>query len=111
MTFSTDILKNPEIFQINTCKPHSSHIHYRSAAECKEQQSSFFLSLNGDWKFFYSENLNALPEHFEHGELAVREIGFALMSPEKQGYLLPFEVISLLLLACIVGGILIARKR
>ena len=65
MTFSTDILKNPEIFQINTCKPHSSHIHYRSAAECKEQQSSFFLSLNGDWKFFYSENLNALPEHFE----------------------------------------------
>lgn len=51
------------------------------------------------------------PEHFEHGELAVREIGFALMSPEKQGYLLPFEVISLLLLACIVGGILIARKR
>ena len=48
---------------------------------------------------------------FEHGELAVREIGFALMSPEKQGYLLPFEVISLLLLACIVGGILIARKR
>ena len=52
-----------------------------------------------------------LPEHFEHGELAVREIGFALMSPEKQGYLLPFEVISLLLLACIVGGILIARKR
>ena len=25
--------------------------------------------------------------------------------------LLPFEVISLLLLACIVGGILIARKR
>ena len=35
-----------------------------------------------------------LPEHFEHGELAVREIGFALMSPEKQGYLLPFEVIS-----------------
>ena len=65
MTFSTDILKNPEIFQINTCKPHSSHIHYRSAAECKEQQSSFFLSLNGDWKFFYSENLNTLPEHFE----------------------------------------------
>ncbi len=26
-------------------------------------------------------------------------------------YVLPFEVISILLLACIVGGILIARKR
>ena len=33
------------------------------------------------------------------------------MSPEKYGYVLPFEVISILLLACIVGGILIARKR
>ena len=33
------------------------------------------------------------------------------MSSEKSGYVLPFEVISILLLACIVGGILIARKR
>ena len=33
------------------------------------------------------------------------------MSPEKYGYVLPLEVISILLLACIVGGILIARKR
>ncbi len=54
---------------------------------------------------------NFIPEHFEHGELAVSEIGHALMSPEKYGYILPFEVISLLLLACIVGGIMIARKR
>ncbi len=48
---------------------------------------------------------------FEHGELPVREIGHALMSPEKYGYVLPFEVISVLLLACIIGGIMIARKR
>ena len=52
-----------------------------------------------------------LPSHFEHGELSVRTIGHALMSSGKYGYILPFEVISLLLLACIVGGILIARKR
>ena len=51
------------------------------------------------------------PSHFEHGELAVRTIGHALMGGEKYGYVLPFEVISILLLACIVGGILIARKR
>ncbi len=49
--------------------------------------------------------------HFEHGELHVQTIGHALMSSEKFGYILPFEVISILLLACIVGGILIARKR
>ena len=51
------------------------------------------------------------PSHCEHGELHVQTIGHALMSPEKYGYVLPFEVISILLLACIVGGILIARKR
>lgn len=45
------------------------------------------------------------------GELDVKQIGFALLSSDKYGYVLPFEAISLLLLACIVGGILIARKR
>ena len=38
-------------------------------------------------------------------------IGQHLLSGEKYGYLLPFEAVSLLLLACIVGGLLIARKR
>ncbi len=52
-----------------------------------------------------------IPSHFEHGELPVRTIGHALMESGKNGYVLPFEVISILLLACIVGGILIARKR
>ena len=41
----------------------------------------------------------------------MKTIGHALMSSGKYGYVLPFEVISILLLACIVGGILIARKR
>lgn len=39
------------------------------------------------------------------------QVGFALMSAGKYGYLLPFEVISVFLLASIIGGILIARKR
>jgi len=51
------------------------------------------------------------PSQFAHGELDIKTIGFALMGAEKHQYLLPFEVISLLLLACIIGGILIARKR
>lgn len=51
------------------------------------------------------------PSQFSLGELDVRTIGHALMSSDKYGYILPFEVISILLLACIVGGILIARKR
>ena len=48
---------------------------------------------------------------FQMGELNIRTIGHALMGTEKYQYLLPFEVISLLLLACIVVGIMIARKR
>ncbi len=45
------------------------------------------------------------------GEIDVKTIGHILMGTEKYQYLLPFEAISVLLLACIVGGILIARKR
>ncbi len=51
-----------------------------------------------------------MPTNFEHGEIAVKEIGMALMSAAKYGYVLPFEIMSLLLLACIVGGLMIARK-
>lgn len=49
--------------------------------------------------------------HFMPGEIDQKVIGKALMGTEKYQYLLPFEVISVLLLTCIIGGILIARKR
>ena len=52
-----------------------------------------------------------LPSHFTPGELHVQTIGHTLMGMVKYQYVLPFEVISILLLACIVGGIMIARKR
>ncbi len=42
-------------------------------------------------------------------ELDIKEIGRVLMDANQ--YLLPFEAISILLLACLIGGILIARKR
>jgi len=44
-------------------------------------------------------------------EINMKLIGNALMGTEKYQYLLPFEVLSVLLLACIIGGVLIARKR
>ncbi len=44
-------------------------------------------------------------------ELNIKTIGYHMLSGDKYGYLLPFEAISILLLACIVGGLLIARKR
>ncbi len=44
-------------------------------------------------------------------EVNLKTIGNLMMSSDKYGYLLPFEAVSILLLACIVGGLLIARKR
>ena len=44
-------------------------------------------------------------------EVTVEKVGQALMGTEKFQYLLPFEAISVLLLACIIGGVVIARKR
>lgn len=41
----------------------------------------------------------------------MKELGMALMGTEKYNYILPFEVMSVLLLACTVGAILIARKK
>lgn len=44
-------------------------------------------------------------------EISFSTIGQQMFSSDQYGYLLPFEAVSLLLLACIVGGLLIARKR
>jgi NADH-quinone oxidoreductase subunit J len=44
-------------------------------------------------------------------ELSVQKIGTDLMGTGKYQYLLVFELISILLLACIVGAVIIARKR
>lgn len=41
----------------------------------------------------------------------MQQVGEAMMSTGEGGYLLPFEAISVLLLACIIGGVVIARKR
>lgn len=43
-------------------------------------------------------------------ELPMQLIGQTLVGSEKYQYVLPFEFISVFLLACIIGGILIARK-
>ena len=43
-------------------------------------------------------------------EVPMEQIGKALVGSGKYEYVLPFEFISLFLLACIVGGIMMARK-
>ncbi len=42
--------------------------------------------------------------------ITMKQIGDTLLSTSHGGLLLPFEAISVLLLACIIGGIVVARK-
>lgn len=41
---------------------------------------------------------------------SVKDVGTALISYEANGYALPFEVISILLLAAMIGAIIVARR-
>lgn len=43
-------------------------------------------------------------------DVNMREIGLQLMSTDVNGYALPFEVISILLLAAMIAAIIIAKK-
>ncbi len=52
----------------------------------------------------------AVSKPFEQ-ELTMRRLGDFLLGTEKYQYLLPFEAVSVLLLACIIGGVVVARKR
>lgn len=43
-------------------------------------------------------------------EITMQQIGEAFTGSDRFQYLLPFEAISVLLLACIIGGVTVARK-
>jgi len=58
-------------------------------------------------EYLYRDNTSMLGD----AELSMQTIGQTLMGTEKYQYLLPFEVLSILLLACIIGGLLIAKKK
>ncbi len=44
-------------------------------------------------------------------EHSVKNIGFQLLDYNKHGYVFPFEVVSILLLAALIGSIVIAMKK
>ncbi len=54
-------------------------------------------------------NLTTVLPEMENPDM--KEIGTTLMGTGADQYLLPFEAISVLLLACIIGGVVVARKR
>ena len=58
---------------------------------------------------FVSHSLSA--EITNESAATMGQIGSSLLSAGEGGNLLPFEAVSVLLLACIIGGLIIARKR
>ncbi|MDE6145649.1 MAG: NADH-quinone oxidoreductase subunit J [Muribaculaceae bacterium] len=47
----------------------------------------------------------------EMADYTMQDLGNAMLSTGHGGYLLPFEAVSVLLLACIIGAVVVARKR
>lgn len=65
------------------------------------------------WALFHMPLLNeqsTLASIAEH-PIDMHAIGKAMVGTEKFEYLLPFEAVSVLLLACIIGGVTVARKK
>ena len=52
-----------------------------------------------------------LTDALASSDVDMKQIGTALLGTGKFQYLLPFEAVSVLLLACIIGGIVVARKK
>jgi NADH-quinone oxidoreductase subunit J len=56
-------------------------------------------------------NMNKFYTYVTQNELNMQDIGMTMMGTGKYQYMLPFEAVSILLLACIIGGIMIAKKK
>lgn len=83
----------------------SQQINWKRAA-------SLLLSLSGLilCGSIVARNVTRAIHFVRETEINMEDIGHAMLGTDKHQYLLPFEMISILLLACIVGAIMIARK-
>lgn len=59
----------------------------------------------------FKDTVLTAPSETASAVTTIESIGRNMLSSGDNGYLLPFEAVSVLLLACIVGALLIARKR
>ncbi|MBQ6063263.1 MAG: NADH-quinone oxidoreductase subunit J [Prevotella sp.] len=60
--------------------------------------------------FFKNQLFDRMAMMSVDNEVPMDKIGAAMVGADKYQYVLPFEFISIFLLACIIGGIMIARK-
>lgn len=57
-------LDDPTVFAVNRMPACSDHCFYRNDEEAEKGESSFLLSLNGTWDFYYSKNAMERPADF-----------------------------------------------
>ena len=57
-------LDDPEVFRVGKLPAHSDHVFYQSMEEMEAGNHSLEQSLNGIWKFHYSENAMERPVNF-----------------------------------------------
>ncbi|NBJ94076.1 glycoside hydrolase family 2 TIM barrel-domain containing protein [Parablautia muri] len=57
-------LDNPEVFRVGALDAHSDHRFYMREEEAQDGKNSLVQSLNGIWKFHYSENVPSRPADF-----------------------------------------------
>ena len=88
--------------QINTNLEKSSLIKKLSAAIVGVLGSTLVILIINNAEFLVRSNSSA--------DTSVKAIGKQLLSYTENGYVLPFEVISILLLAAMIGAIIIAKK-
>ena len=56
------------------------------------------------------QSIVLLKDHPPAGPVTMDDIGFRLLSTEVDGFIVPFELISLLLLTALIGAVVIARR-
>ncbi len=82
---------------------HTSNLRYLAGV---------LAALSGMALTIYLINTTAFDaSHFKGADVPMKSLGIAIMGTDRYNYILPFEVMSILLLACTVGAILIARKK
>ncbi|WP_206856119.1 glycoside hydrolase family 2 TIM barrel-domain containing protein [Candidatus Enterococcus mangumiae] len=69
-----DWLDDPQVFRVNQRDAHSDHTIYGSKEETRSQ-SSRIQSLNGEWRFCFSENAEKRPKHFFEKDFDDRSFG------------------------------------
>lgn len=66
--FDYEKIKNPGFFKENCLPLHSDHLYFRNEQEFLLEESSFFYSLRGLWKFHYAKNYASCIPGFEKRE-------------------------------------------